>query len=133
MMKLKLAYIFLFLLAAGSAYSSVDASKTVAKIAGKKYIARASDVVCGVKPTDELQAASAAPDSKDQSTGKRYIKIAPEAAIHASIAPACNAFLNLIAIIHLDSLESFPPTIDRPGQQVLFRVLFRVIISPNAP
>ena len=64
----------------------------------------------------------------------KQFKIGPDvAAMHGSVTAAFDAYLSLIGIIHLHESEAFPPTVNRPTQQVLFRILFRQIISPNAP
>ena len=134
-MKLKSVYLFLLLLAAAFAFPQVDSLASVAKLPGKKLSAsHAAYVAPAVNAVVELRSTSGIPNGAGkQDSGRTYFKAAPAAAMHGSIAPVCAAFLNIIAILHLESPEAFPPTVNRSGQQVLFRVLFRVIISPNAP
>jgi hypothetical protein len=134
-MKLRPAYIFVFLLAAIPAIPAVASDAAIVKLEGKKFTTAPTNHIVSTATT--AVALRSVPDFPNtagkQNNDKKYFKVAPDVAMHGSVAQACDAFLNLIAIIHLESSEAFPPTVDGPGQQVLFRVLFSVIISPNAP
>lgn len=134
-MKLRPAYIFVLLLAAITAVPAVASDAAIVKLQGKKLTAaRTNHIVSAASTVVELRAVPDLPNAPGkQQSGKKYFKVAPDVAMQGSVAPACDAFLSLIAIIYHESSEAFPPTVHRPGQQVLFRVLFSVIISPNAP
>ena len=129
------AFIFALLLTAIFAIPAVASDDATVKLHGKKLTAsNTTHVVSAATTSVKLLGVSHFPNAPGkQGTGKKYLKIGPDVAMHGSNAQACDACLRLIAIIHLDSPEAYPPTVSRPGQHVLFRVLFSVIISPNAP
>lgn len=69
------------------------------------------------------------PIGKGSSTQIRWIQ---DATMSASTIEVNDTVLSLIEIIHL-KVECFPLTFILPNQTVLFKILFQVIISPNAP
>jgi hypothetical protein len=61
------------------------------------------------------------------------IRQASDAAIYGSVVPAGDVMLSLIGKVkHLTSSE-LPYRVELATSNVLFKVLFRVIIAPNAP
>ena len=70
------------------------------------------------------------PISKGSSTQIRWIQ---DATMNAPTIEVNDTILSLIEIIHLKVNECHPLTFILPKQTVLFKILFRVIISPNAP
>jgi hypothetical protein len=65
-------------------------------------------------------------------SGKTRLQVAPDAAMQASTCIVFLAGLAVVGLAHLQQPDAFPPT-RRQQQHVLFQVLFRQIISPNAP
>jgi hypothetical protein len=65
--------------------------------------------------------------------GGSKIKQAPDAAMHASVVPATHSLFALIAILHLSVESGRAPTVILPPQNQFHKILFRAIISPNAP
>jgi hypothetical protein len=61
------------------------------------------------------------------------IVAACQLAVQAPVIPGCTLTLLLIEILHAQEGELFISIVDPPLKEVLSKVLFRVIISPNAP
>jgi hypothetical protein len=61
------------------------------------------------------------------------IRNGSDVAIHASVTPGCNVILSLIEVLGTRKEKAFPQVTDPRAQHTLFKVLFRVIIAPNAP
>ena len=73
-----------------------------------------------------------------QSGGKHdnsgtQIKQASDVAMHGSIVPACDVILSFIGVLRTHKADALPQILEPPTRQVLFKVLFRIIIAPNAP
>lgn len=86
---------------------------------------RTTAISCGVSGQTDARG-SGSEDADAQ------ISRAMDATMQGSIVPACDVILSLIAVLHLLKNERIPQL---PGRtrQVLFSLLFRVIIAPNAP
>ncbi len=56
-----------------------------------------------------------------------------DATMNASVIQVSESFASLIAVLFLYVNESYPLTFVPPHQATLFNILFRVIISTNAP
>ena len=74
----------------------------------------------------------------EQSAGKHdnsgtQIKQASDVAMQGSIVPACDVVLSLIGVLRTHKADALPQILEPPTRQVLFKVLFRIIIAPNAP
>ena len=61
------------------------------------------------------------------------IKQATDVAMHGSIVPACDVILSFIGILRTPKADTLPQILEPPTREVLFKVLFRIIIAPNAP
>ena len=102
----------------GTSYQSPPASNYSYVVAGKS-----------ITPKDQGNPAGTESGNEDGP----QIRQAPDATMNASVIPADQAIFTLIAILLLMVKGTIPLSQDPPRQTLFHQILFRVIISPNAP
>jgi len=80
-----------------------------------------------------LQAGSANSQTPASQSKGPQLRQAPDAAMHASVVPSTPGLFCLLIVLHLWINPEFKLVTSPTQQSPLQRILFRVIISPNAP
>lgn len=106
------------LLMCGALVASAHSKSTIVRSEAKAFV---------------IKSATEFPAHSRSATGDTFITKTHDVATNATAVPAIVALLVVIAIIgSFDSSDSLRPS-RPPGRTIFFKVLFRSIISPNAP
>jgi hypothetical protein len=125
----------LSLLLAGSALLPSPAAAVSVSIKSKLKYQQASSVYSDAAiafRTARITSQIEQPGGKHDKSGTQ-IKQASNVAIHGSIVPACDAALSFIGVLRSHKADVLSQILEPPTRQVLFKVLFRTVIAPNAP
>ena len=134
-LKCKLTYRVILVLTALAIVPSLASNIVFAHDHGTSYqsppASNYSYVVAGKSITPKDQGNPAGTESGNEDGPQ--IRQAPDATMNASVIPADQAIFTLIAILLLMVKGTIPLSQDPPRQTLFHQILFRVIISPNAP
>ncbi len=134
LMKVRLTYIIALLISILSLAARAEAAGKPISKSDLEY-GVPTNAYCGARITTAINSRlSSQPDGEPArgATGAQ-IQQAPDVAMQGSIVPVCDVTLLLIGVLHLQETESFLQIVEPPNRQVLFKILFQVIIAPNAP
>jgi hypothetical protein len=95
--------------------------------AGVRYSVTTTSILRG-----DIYNKSAGTENGGTHSGTR-IQQSTDVAIYSSIVPACDVILSLIGLLHPQKPETDPHILQTQTQQAFFKVLFQVIMAPNAP
>jgi len=129
-MKLRLVYILLVLLLGITALPGNAGLRGHVNVPGRFLDQRESTASFAAATLRPGARGSLPPQHNSDNT---CLQVAPDAVMHGSICVADDAFLIAIGVAHDHSSDAGSPANSRRGQNALFRILFRQIISPNAP
>ena len=133
-MKVRLTYLAAFLFSILSLASAGEAAGSIVSKTDARYgVPTAYSGACFTAAVGSKGSGQSGRQGSGRGETGTQIRQAPDVVVQGSIVPACDVVLSLIAVLHLQRTEGVPQLVDPPNRQTLFKALFRVIISPNAP
>lgn len=136
-MKAKLSYLFFFLILVLSVTASIASIENINVLSSNRKYSQPLlpiNYSNAGKSIEQRQFLNQVNGNKSagKEEGTQIIQ-AQDATVNASVIQLSEAVASLIAVLFHYVNERYPLAFDPPRQFALFNILFRVIISPNAP